>query len=880
MAIVRKRVVALLVLLTIGGAALVYSLTVLLQSRCNEAERELQSLLGSEASFATLEAEVWRGLAFSARDFRIADNPQFAATPFLHAQEVKLGVSLWHLVLGRFVIDSLTFIQPEFQVITKEDGLLNIAALANREKNLAEFPKLRTASNDRNHPLLNFQITRLKVIDGRVEFIDRSTSAPAQLRIQRVNLDVGGLDLAARAKIKLTASLTQGLGRDFEIEGELGPPIRGRSWSQQPVNLEMRFDSLYLPTLARALPLLRDRIPRDLEITGPMYLDVRLSGSLQQPRFSRIHLKVPLLGSSDYNAILTGSAELPAGGSWNDTQVAGTLTLTDISLSEFRKLPLAGQILPADLVSRGSVDVRSRFEGTWSRLRVGTIVDAGEAEFQVRDQWQKPAGVPAILRAQISRHHSAFVLHPSVLNIRETSVDISGALSQKSVSIRLHAGQIGLRALAPFIAPTTFETMGGTIDWDLLLEKPLDDPANGWQARGALNLHQAGLRHKASRTELRRLNAAVSFLGHGARVPSLSFQIGTAALSGAIEITDLRGLTGTYTLRSSDLKSTDIRADITAAPTHLKDVVSEGEMSFSDGSYRLNGRLSCSAADFRGITYRQLRAKLTWSPEGISFNDLRARAFNGEVRASGVWRFGMTPGEFLQVTPRLEGLNVRELLQQFAPDLKDRFDGQLDFSGEFVAPAGAMLGQALKGSGAALIHGGSINDFNLVARLFHRGGTDNQPRPPQRIPANLAAVLERENTPVNDFKAALTVQAQRIQTDDVKLTTPDYEITGAGWIDMDGATQWRGLIAFSPGISSELRRQYSVIRYFLDGKGRLRVGFRVEGKLPNVKIRPENAVLAQAFRWGTWQRGDDLPGAQRRREKHWLSDSLDRLLQR
>ncbi|MET0691747.1 MAG: DUF748 domain-containing protein, partial [Candidatus Binatia bacterium] len=330
-----RRVVVALALLVVAGAAVLFFLSVVAHKRRGEVQQELQKLLGDDASFEAVEASLWGGVGFTARDFRIADNAAFAATPFVQTRELRLGVSLWHLCLGRLVINALTFTQPEFQIITNEDGLLNVTALASRKKELATFPRLRTGSPERRSSSVSFLITRLKVVDGRIDFIDRSISAPAALQIKKIDLDVGGLDLAARAKIKLAASLTEGLGRDLHIEGEMGRPAPGRNWSQQPVNLEMQFDSLYLPTLARAIPFLRDRIPRELDITGPMYLQAKLSGTLQQPRITDITLKVPFLGSSDYNAVLEGKAEFTQNRDWADAAIAGKLTLTAISLSQF-----------------------------------------------------------------------------------------------------------------------------------------------------------------------------------------------------------------------------------------------------------------------------------------------------------------------------------------------------------------------------------------------------------------------------------------------------------------------------------------------------------------------------------------------------------------
>ena len=880
-----RRVVVALALLAVTGAAVLFSLGVVAHKQRGEVEQELKTLLGDDASFEAVEASLWGGIGFTARDFRIADNPAFAATPFVQTRELRLGVSLWHLCLGRLVINALTFTQPEFQIITNEEGLLNVTALASRKKELAAFPRLRTGSTERRSASVSFQITRLKVVDGRIDFIDRSISAPAALQIKKIDLDVGGLDLAARAKIKLAASLAEGVGRDLHIEGEMGRPTPGRNWSQQPVNLEMQFDSLYLPTLARAIPFLRDRIPRELDITGPMYLQAKLSGTLQQPRFTGITLKVPFLGSSDYNAVLEGKAEFTQNRDWADAAIAGKLTLTAISLSQFHSLPLLRQSLPADFATDGSVNVYSRFEGTWSHLRMGALVEAERSEFRLPGWFHKPAGKPAELRAQISRHEGGFDLYPSALILGDAKMQISGALTQGQaprLSIKLSAGQSSLKSLEPFLASLTFDGFAGKVDYDLLLEKNLASPVNDWAARGALNLAQVTLRHKASGRKVDHLNGLVSFYGNRAGAQNLSFRLGSSAVSAALEIADLNRVSGRYTLRSPDLNLTDIPLPGGGAG-RLKNVVASGEMTFADNLQHLQGTLTSSEGTLQNIPYRNLRTDIAWSPAEVTFKELRVGAFDGELRGGGAWNFGAGQAPSFRLAPRLDALSLNEVFKQLAPDLKNLFHGQLDFRGEFDgrAPPGETLRPTLKGSGAAVIRSGTIKDFNLIARLFNRAGGQGQfGKAAERISENLAAVVKREDTPVEDFRATLTVEAQRIRTDDLLLSTPEYEISGAGWIGLDGATQWNGLLVFSPSITRELGREYGAIRYFLDRKGRLAVSFRLDGKLPNIRIRPENRALAQAFRWGTWQRGDDVTGREGRSGKNWLRDSLDRLLNR
>jgi hypothetical protein len=884
MKIFPKRLRIFLAATVIAGVAFFSTLSFVAHNHRVEVQQELQRLLGSDVSFETVEAGWWDGFGFTVKRFRIADDPRFAATSFVQAQELRLGMSLWHLLLGRFVVNSLTFTQPELQIITNEDGLLNVTALAQRKKDLIAFPRLRTGAAEKRNNGVSFLITRLKVVDGRIDFIDRSISAPAELQIKQIDLDLGGLDVAARAKIKLAASLGAAIGQDVRIKGEMGPPALGKTWAQQPVNLDMEFDSLYLPMLARAIPFFRDRIPREFDITGPMYFHTKLAGTWQQPRFTTVTLKVPFLGSSEYNAVLEGKAELTADRDWGKAPIAGKLTLSAISLAQLRKVPIMRQILADEFVTSGSIDVRSRFEGTWNQLRWGALLDADSSELRYPGRFEKPAGKPAQLRAQITAYKAGYALHPSELSLGEMKGLVSGALIQDRkprLSVRLRTDKSPLKAVEFFLAPASFAAEGGNIDWDLLLEKDLGAD-NPWQAHGVLNLDQAALRHSVSGETLDRLSGSVSFSGRRARAHNVTFRLGSTPASVSLDISDINPLRARYSLRSDNLALADL--PLSPKPSGvMENVLSHGELDLRDEARRLQGVLSSSAGTLQEISYRNLRTDIAWSPTEVSFKDLRMGAFNGELRAGGALNFTGGQTRELWLLPKLGALSLNAVFAQLAPRMKDRFDGELDFSGEFEASALAdgALWQTLKGSGAAAIRNGTIKDFNLLARLFSRSSAQGQVADTTpRVAENLAAVLKRTDTPVQELKATVTVEAQRVRTENLTVLTAEYAISGTGWVGLDGTTQWNGLLVFSPAVTRELQREYGAIRYFLDRKGRLAVSFRVDGKLPHLRIRPENRALAQAMRWGTWQRGDDFSGREGRGGRTWLPDALDRLLHR
>ncbi|MDH3444919.1 MAG: AsmA family protein, partial [Deltaproteobacteria bacterium] len=827
----------LLVSLTVvvSAALIVFSLGLLAEKRRGQVQEELQKLLGNDVTLDAVETRLWGGMGFTVKNFRIADNPRYAATPFVHAEKLQMGVSFWHLFLGRIMITSLVFTKPEFQFITDEEGSLNISALAARRKSLAAFPKLRTDATGKNSMPVSFLVTRIRVIDGRVDFIDRSVRAPAELRIKNIDLDVGGVDLAAKARIKLAASLTEGLGRDMRIEGDMGPVALGRGWSQQPVNLEMQFDSLYLPMLARAIPYLRDRLPRELDVTGPMYFQARLTGTFQQPHFASITLKVPFLGSSEYNAVLEGRASFTESRDWAEAAVTGELSLRAIRLAQLRKLPLLQQLLPAAFATSGSVNILSRFEGTWNQLRIGALLEVGNNELRQPGWLQKPAESPALLRAQLLRNNRGIKLYPSELKLGNTKVLVSGALTQdrnSRLSIKLSTTRGSLTNFEPLLAPGTLDALSGTVDGKLALEKNLTSTQGGWQVQGNMNLDQIQWRHKASGTKIDQLSGSMVFSGNRARAPKVSFRLGSSAMTMTLDVADLNRLSGTYTLRSDDLNLKDIPAFAGGNPGRMKEVFTNGEMTMDYELPRIRGTLSSPEGTLRSIPYRKLRTDFAWSPAGVSFEDLRVAAFDGELNAGGSWDLSDGQARNFRLTPRIDALNMKGVLAQLAPDVKDRFDGQLDFQGDFDigAPSDGALAQTLKGSGTALIRKGRIRNFNLIARLFFRNsGQNGSGKETQRAPDNLTVIVKREDTPLKDFKATVIVEAQRVSTANLSISTSEYTITGAGWINFDGVTRWNGMLVFSPGVTQELQREYTALRYFIDRKGRLTVAFRLDG---------------------------------------------------
>jgi hypothetical protein len=872
----------LLVMVVCGATLLsIKSLNTLAGQSRQQVHQELQKLLGKDATFDGLEISLSRGLGFSAKEFRIADNPRFAATPLIRAKELRLGISLTQLLLGRIVIDAVTFQDPEFQIITDEEGRLNLSEFAIEKK----LPRLQAPRHERNHTAANFLIRKIRLRNGRVDFIDRSVKEPAELQVRNVEMELNGLEPLATTAFRFTAAITEGLNHDVRIEGRLGPLSKGLHWLQQPVELELQFDSLQVPLLTRALPILRNRIPRELNVAGPLALQEKVAGSFERPRITDITLKGLLFGSSDYNAVLTGEADLSKGRAWPEAQLKGKFRLDPVNVRDLRRLPFLAPLLPAALAAKGPVSIFSQFEGSWESLRVGALIKADQSELGYGDWLRKPAGAPAELRGGVSRVPYGLIIHDSSLTLGSSVMALSGAVQEAPeplLQLRLRSDALRLGAWKHMLYHRSFEGLDGIVGWDLVFESQ----PQRWNVRGKMNVAAGEFRHKDSGKRIDRVNAEISFLGSEARVENASFRFGSSQIKTAAVFPDLSEPKVRYDLWSAEVNPPDLPFHSASGATRLRDVRFVGEMQLGTATRSLIGTLSSSEGNLEKIPYHDLRADVAWSPKALSFNNLVLRALNGTLQSDGLWVDGGERNQRFEVTSEIASIDVNALLKQKFPQLNERIAGHLDLRGRFNGTAnnGMAIHAAVSGSGEAAVQRGTIRDINLVAMLLPRhAGDAGTADTSTRLPATLAGLIERQDTPFDSLRANFTLEHERLRTDNLVLLTPDYTITGAGWVGFDRTMKWNGLFVLSPRLTQELQREYKSIRYLLDRRGRLAIPFSVEGKLSNVKIRPENRALAQAL--GSRTSANELERSMEREtskkdKSDWLPRSLEQLLNR
>jgi hypothetical protein len=759
--------------------------------------------------------------------------------------------------------------------------------LAQRRNEFTPLPKFRKVPAEPRSSRVNFAIDELRIEDGRVIYLDRSVKEPAELQLRDIDMTLSGLDPTKMSRLRLAAALVEGLGQDVRIEGNLFGVGPDQSWLRREMNLSIQLDSLHVPVVARAIAALRDKIPPELDVAGPMALTANVTGTFARPRLENLALKAPLFGAADYNATVTGEVKFSPSRSWEDAQLKGQLSIDPLPLAGLRNLRWFSHIIPSALITDGTISVYSRFEGTWETLRIGALVRAEKSEWRYQNWLHKPLRRPAQISARIARQKQKFFIYESEIASGRNRIEFNGfidASDEPKLQLKLSNRDGSLAEWSRLLPAAALAGATGQTELSLVVYQQSLPGNDDWSVLGHLRLSDGMFKTSPSGRKISGVNATVSFTGQQANFENVKFSLGTSMVTLNGVVPNLLEPYANYELRAAQLNFSDFPALQASVTGQLNDVRAKGALRWQNDEPVLDGMVEAREGRVYGLAFHDLRTNIGGSTAELNFNHLSMRALDGVIRADG---YLASAGD-IELSAQSDGLALRSLAAQWLPAIQDRVEGQLLGHAQLAVTAadGPSTPNTLKISIDSKLRGGAIKNFNLIGQLLLRGSDAPVSAPSKsRLPPSFAQLIVRPDTTVESFKADFTVDPDQIRTDNLIIGTADYTVTGAGWINLNRSTRWNGLIALSPRATLEAQRDYRLLRYLVDRRGRLAINFRVDGTIPNVRIRLENRVLAQALRGNAPDRGSENGPANRPTEtanekKKWLPAALERFLNR
>ena len=184
-------------------------------------EKQLTTTLGREVKLGDLSLPRFSG-SLVAQDVSVADDPNFSAAPFLTAKEVRIGVSLRHLIFSHEVhLRSFQIESPQINVIRAANGRWNFSSIghppaASTPVTSGAAEKAKKAAQE----LADLSVGRIEVDDARAVV----TSLPprgAPSIYEHVNITGRDFSFATQFPFELSASLPA--GGAISATGHVGP---------------------------------------------------------------------------------------------------------------------------------------------------------------------------------------------------------------------------------------------------------------------------------------------------------------------------------------------------------------------------------------------------------------------------------------------------------------------------------------------------------------------------------------------------------------------------------------------------------------------------------------------------------------------------------
>ncbi len=846
----RKIFIAILALSALAFTFLVFSLNALIEKNRDSIRTNLEKHLGRSLTFDNLRLDLKGRLALSANNLRIAEDPYFAATPFIQSKELTMPLRLLPLLWGKIAIKKFILYEPEIQLIKNETGTLNILA--------------RGWPIGQGDPSLLGP--GLEVTNGKVYYIDRSVKEPVELRISNLELDLKGPGLTGISTVYIGANLLALHGQNVSVEGRIGPFGPNNAWTQCPLDLHLEIDPLPFPQLARILPYLKEMVPTYLDITGPLTFRASIQGTLEKPRIENLTLRGPFFGSTGINTVVNGKLDFSKSGSWKDSEMKLSTAVGPVTLDRLKNIPFLRKLLPTALTSKGPLSVEIIVQGRLEELETHTVVRAEESEILYGSWLKKAAGIPAQMELRAKFQKERVLFDESTLTVNNMKLKFSGSLdrlSERRLMLNLQLKGLELSGWDRLLLPLSAYRIDGNLQLDLSIRKDIGLPHENMDIRGDLNFADVRVEERETGQMIDKIKARVSFGGHEARIENLSLRMGISDLTSEAVLPDLSRPILYYTMHSPQLSPTDLTDIAGYTEDRIKALVSRGKVRFQEGEPTLQGEFSSPEGTLQGIPYRDMHGEITWSPKGLNLKNISFQALDGIFRINGAWGPNTEIPQRFTLHSDIEAMDLKSFPTQNFLGFKNSIEGRLNYKIRIRGERknGSAIPESLHGEGEARIRKGSLKDFNLVDSVL--SGVGGLPTISKLLLPNtstrLNSILQQRDTPFDTLTATFTVEKGRFQTEDLFLTTSDYDISGEGWVGFDKTTKWDANLIMSSEITEILLQEHKNVRYLLDRNGRLTIPLRIEGVLPNIQAKPNLRRLARTIQRGLLGRGKNSP---------------------
>lgn len=382
------------------------------------------------------------------------------------------------------------------------------------------------------------------------------------------------------------------------------------------------------------------------------------------------------------------------------------------------------------------------------------------------------------------------------------------------------------------------------------------------EIKGTINLSGVSARIPQLPQPITDVNAKIDFTGKSAELSESPFRIGKSQVRLAAKATSLAPLNLSYRLSSPELGLADLRATAsgTKRPELLKDLKSEGSVVLRDGALSYRGNLSSPSGTIADGDYKDLRSSLAFAGQVATIESLSLKAFGGALKAEGRYDVRETTPRFAAAAA-VQGMDLTQMFRSLAPSAPQNIRGLLNMDLDITGSGKEwnVIQRALQGQAKAEVVNGALLDVNLAESVL--SGATGIPGVVTLVPAEVRnkypALFASKDTEFKQMKGSATISDGKARTDDLVISTAEFETLGKGWFAFDRTVDFRALLVLSQPLSQDIVGRVKEMKNLANDQGRMEIPFNLSGRLPGAKPKPDLGHIARAMQKGALERGLD-----------------------
>jgi uncharacterized protein involved in outer membrane biogenesis len=586
---------------------------------------------------------------------------------------------------------------------------------------------------------------------------------------------------------------------------------------------------------------------KDLDFKRPFSIDLAAAIFSSKQNINLQMLVGPISRESDYSNVA----------------LDGEIDINPLDLNQLKKaVPKMVSALPKDLEIGGIFKVADlKLKGTLHDLGMIGSIEGTQGTVNYGKSFQKPPGIPLILEGAAHYSNAKIAIRQAMLKLHTLTLQAKGDIvpgKPPVINLSLNSEPTSLQGWEKLIPAVADYQIKGKMDLRATVRGRVGSGTSP-QVHGDLALQNASINIPEMPKAIENLNAMVNFSGQRAELKEADFKLGVSNIRLAAVIDKFSPLTVSYNLKSSELALADIQASLSEPRKTdvLRNVSSDGQVTRVRDQTSVVGKILSTDGRLYSTDYKNLDADLSYANRTAVFRNFRANVLNGSLRLTGDYGFDISK---FSVASEFKGIDLVQLYQYFNQDQRDirgNLNGNLKLSGS--GDKWQEIKPNLRGDGQMEVLQGTLLNFNIADAVL--SGTTGipgltnliNPAVRQKYPETFNA----KDTVFRDLQSQITVGDSRFNFKNLRIAAAQFKLEGDGWADFDRRVDIRGVVRFSPELSSDIAGAVRQIRILFNRNNELEIPFILAGQMPNVRPRPDTSYLTKLLQRGLVQRGSE-----------------------